>query len=81
MKTVIERTEKIPSYALSYVVNGDASGLEEKDLETIDSFMDKFFMLGTVIVSPQDSEEYFTDNPAFGLPCMVVDTDIIVLTS
>ena len=81
MKTVIERTEKIPAYALSYLVNGDASGLEERELETIDSFMDKFSMLGPVIVSPQDSEEYFTHTPAFGLPCMVVDTDIIVLTS
>ena len=30
MKTIFETTVKMPAYALSYLVNGDASGKEQK---------------------------------------------------
>ena len=40
MKTVAEYTKlKIPSYALSYLVNDDASGLEDKEIAAADQYM------------------------------------------
>jgi len=32
-------TYKLPAYWASYLINGDASGMEESELETVDSFL------------------------------------------
>ena len=65
-------TYRIPVYALSYLVNGDASGLEDDDLIIIHDWLeDEFGALNCLIFEPLDEHPGFDWNPAFGLP---VDT-------
>ena len=64
----MEKTiEKIPTWSLCYLVNGDASGLTEEELQTIDRW---YKDMGVQVVSPC---------PAFGLPTEVVDCDIFYI--
>lgn len=78
--TYMEKTtEKIPTWSLCYLVNGDASGLTEVEIHTIDRWCKE---LGVQIVSPCMDDEcnlqpYFSHYPAFGLPTEVVDCDIL----
>lgn len=79
-----QQDEMIPTYALSYLVNGDDSGLEPEDKKIIDSFMEPWYEEaedrgGSVVISPSEEEPHFTWNPAFGLACEVVRTTILVL--
>ncbi len=71
-------TEKIPTWSLCYIVNGDASGLTEEEIQTIDRW---YKGIGVQVVSPVMDDEcgtqpYFSHYPAFGLPTEVVDCDI-----
>ena len=72
MKTISEYTElAIPDYALSYLVNGDASGLEDSDRLVIDEYMAQFYAEaskegGSMIFDCGDGESYFTWHPEFG---------------
>ena len=43
MKIIESYKENIPDYALSYLVNNDASGLDDKEIETIDKYMSEFY--------------------------------------
>lgn len=42
-------TEKIPTWSLCYLVNGDASGLTDEELQTIDRW---YKDMGVQVVSP-----------------------------
>lgn len=75
MKRKSETIEKIPTWALCYIINGDASGLEDEDIEMVDDFCSQF---PGAIYCPKTEEGYFTTRPAFGLACDVVDTEIII---
>ena len=71
-------TEKIPTWSLCYIVNGDASGLTEEEIQTIDRW---YKGIGVQVVSPVMDDEcgtqpYFSHYPAFSLPTEVVDCDI-----
>jgi hypothetical protein len=71
--------EKIPTWALSYLVNADPSGLEEEDIKLVDDWCD---MNNVQLVCPIDDVEgdmqpYFTSNPAFGLACDVIDCIVL----
>jgi hypothetical protein len=87
MKTVSEYTElKIPAYALSYLVNADASGLEEGDIIATNIYMQQYYkeaekVGGHVIFSPSDQEPHFTHTPEYGLPCDVVDCTVLIVKS
>lgn len=73
--------ERIPTYALPYLVNGDATGLTVKDKEIID---DAYRRHGIEVVVPiTDSVEgspqpYFSSTPMFGLPTEVEDCIVIM---
>lgn len=63
-------TEKIPTWSLCYLVNGDASGLTDEELQTIDRW---YKDMGVQVVSPVmddgcSLQPYFSHCPAFGLP-------------
>lgn len=63
-------TEKIPTWSLCYLVNGDASGLTEEELQTIDRW---YKDMGVQVISPVMDDEcnlqpYFSHYPTFGLP-------------
>jgi len=75
---------KLPDYSLSYLINGDNSGLTPDDIATIDRYMDDYYNTallyqGDVTVSVESEEGYFTNNPAFGLACNVYDCVIVIL--
>lgn len=62
--------ERIPTWALCYLVNADPTGLSEEDIQIIKDWMEETKIYG---VFPEDYEEYYTNYPAFGLPTAVVD--------
>lgn len=65
--------EAIPTWALCYLVNGDASALTDEEVDMIDKWLDKSEYS---IISPCEGEEgYFTSFPAFGLACEVIDCE------
>ena len=66
--------EKIPTYALTYLVNGDASNLTEDEIKQIDEICHE---QGIELVVPiGDSVEGGTE-PLFGKPTEVEDCIII----
>ncbi len=68
--------EKVPTYALCYLVNGDASGLTEREVNMIDTLLRE---QSVELVCPPDDEwqPYFSNHPWFGEPAEVVDCDIV----
>jgi len=76
---------RVPSWALCYLVNGDASGLEESDIKAVDKWYQQFIDQadeikgGHVIFSPGDNEEYFTRSPEFGLDCSCIDSTVLIV--
>ncbi|WP_279135374.1 DUF6926 domain-containing protein [Parabacteroides johnsonii] len=72
-------TEKIPTWSLCYLVNGDASGLTDKEIRMIDTWLNDWEVQ---IVSPvadgeRNAQPYFSHRPLFGLPTEVEDCDIL----
>lgn len=62
---------QIPSHALSYFRDGDDSGLDQDDIDSIDAFLagEHYIDIWDIL----DDSEYFSTTPEFGLPCNVVD--------
>lgn len=74
-------TEKIPTWSLCYLINDDATGLTEDEINMIDQWTSDWQVQ---IVSPFTDEEgnahpYFSHYPLFGLPTEVEDCDILYL--
>jgi hypothetical protein len=86
MRTVTKQLNVLmPSYALPYLINGDASGLAEVDKEIIDRWVKKYVALsrtdGTdIIISVVGEYEHFSKYPEFGLPCSITECDILIVT-
>ncbi len=62
-------TEKIPTWSLAYIINGDATALTDYEVQTIDRWMEQWQVQD---VSPLTDKEgnaqpYFTHYPPFGL--------------
>jgi hypothetical protein len=74
----IKLTVNMPEWALSYMINGDASGLVEGEREMIDGwYTAQRDESGHEIILNPDGEHYFSNHPAFGLPCVCVECDVI----
>ena len=70
---------RIPTWAICYLVNSDASGLDAEDKKTVDEWVERTRNGGRIdVCPPPDAEPYFTRYPAFGLACDVEDCDVIV---
>lgn len=84
MKVYAEYDElPIPGYALSYLVNGDDSGIDDEDKRAIDAYMEDYYkeakeVSGSVIFSCS-GEPYHSKYPEFGEPCEVEDCTITIL--
>ena len=83
MKTIEEHTVNMPEYALCYIHNNDASGIEEADIKAIDDYLQQYYdkaaeINGHVIIGCNDAECFFTWHPAFGLACTCVETEILI---
>ena len=82
MRIKAQFEERIPPYALSYLINGDMNGLSDEDCHNIDKWLAEFDVTGRewmdISINNMDEEEYFTSMPAFGLPCNVMDCTVTV---
>lgn len=84
MNSIKERyTVPMPNYALGYIINDDATGIEDTDKIAIDKYMAQYYdrakdLDAFCLVNVISTEGYFTNSPAFGLPCTAYDTDIII---
>ncbi len=71
--------EKIPTWSLGYLINGDSTGLTNEEIALADQWCKD---IKAEIISPDMDEEgntmpYFTHVPAFGLPTEVEDCTLI----
>ena len=66
-----ETIEKIPTWALCYIINGDPTGLNDEDIKMVDDYMEKWQV---EIISS------FSHYPAFGLPAEVEECKVIYHT-
>lgn len=73
--------EKIPTWSIGYIINGDSTGLTEDEIRMIDSWLNEWQV---EIVSPitdgqGNAQSYFSHCPLFGLPAEVEECDIIYM--
>lgn len=74
--------EGVPQWAVTYIVNGDGSGLNGEDLKMVDDWLDNLRKSGIVPLCPIDgSENEFSPYPAFGLGSNTVDFEAEILPS
>lgn len=71
--------EKIPTWSIGYIINGDSTGLTADEIRMIDSWLNEWQV---EIVSPitdgqGNAQPYFSHCPLFGLPAEVEECDII----
>jgi hypothetical protein len=83
METIETYTAELPDYALSYIHNNDASGIDDADVKACDAYLKQYYdraaeLGGYVIIGCPDDEGSFTHRPAFGLACTCVTTEIII---
>lgn len=89
MKIIDHISARVPAYALSYLINGDASGLEAEDVELIGAWLEECrenllaaHPGATIdIVTRDGCEGSFTHYPAFGLACDCVDGAVVALVA
>lgn len=72
--------ERIPTWALCYLINSDPGGLNEEDIETVDKWCDENSISVVCTTSDKEGEcePYFSRCPAFGLPTDVIDCNVTV---
>jgi hypothetical protein len=56
----------IPKWALPYIVNGDASGISDREQELVDKFLKKNFPDGFIPEIEEGQDKEFNLYPAFG---------------
>lgn len=83
MKTLSNYDVSIPSYALSYLVNNDASGIEEHEVKMIDDYMQQYYdeaekLSAYVIFDVVSEDGHFSSSPELGLACDVYDCKILI---
>ena len=66
---------KIPTWALNYLVNADAEGLTDEDFALVCAWERKWDKPISISAS---GNPYFSNSPAFGLPCDVEDCEVLV---
>lgn len=78
MKIIDYIEDNFPNYALSYVVNGDASGIEQEDVEACDEWIERLTAklrkdypdaVAIELLFEDGEGNEFTRHPAFGLAC------------
>lgn len=71
--TMYRTVEKVPTWAIGYMVNGDPTGLEDDEIKEIDEWMGK----NKAWVTATEGEPYFTHYPLFGKDSEVYDCVIL----
>lgn len=75
------KVEKIPVWAVCYIVNSDDSGLTPEDKKLVDDYVERLLNKERLrLICPIDgTESEFEPYPAFGLACGTVDFEAEVL--
>jgi hypothetical protein len=89
MKIVNHISAAVPTYALSYLVNGDSSGIDQEDVSDIDAWLagcrENLLAAhpGATIdlVTRDGCEGSFTYFPAFGLPCDCIPGAVVAMVA
>lgn len=68
--------EPIPTWAICALINGDYSGLSDADIRLINDWQELTNL--SVIGTEEDSTEYFTKYPSFGLATNVIDCICVI---
>lgn len=79
MYNIMELTiEKIPTWALCYLINGDPTGLNNDDIAVVDEWynINRVVIVSTPDIQGGENNPYFSRFPAFGLPTDVVDCQV-----
>lgn len=73
--------ERIPTWALCYLINSDPSGLTDEKIEMVDKWYAENNVMDICTATEQEGEcyPYFSHCPAFGLPAEVVDCHVMTL--
>lgn len=71
----VRSIEEIPEWSLNYVINGDATGLYDEEIDIIDKWLNENKAIVVDIVYDENGsfESYFSHFPAFGKSASVVD--------
>lgn len=70
--------EKIPTWSLGYLINGDAMGLTDEEIKMIeDWWRTQRVELVCTIAQGEESQTYFSHYPLFGLPAEVEDCVVL----
>ena len=71
--------EKVPTWSLPYIINGDNSMLTDEDIALIDQWCKRIKLDGISIITDAEgnADSYFTGYPSFGLPADVMDCVVI----
>lgn len=64
-------TEKVPTWALPYLINGDLDDISDDEIDQIKNWMNHAG-IREVFCPGDDEEPYFTWSPPFGLACDVI---------
>ena len=69
------KVERIPQWAVCYLVNADDSALTPEDKKMVDDYVERLLKEEHLrLLGPIDgTENGFSSHPAFGLPCETVD--------
>lgn len=72
-------TEKIPSWSLNYLINGDATRLTKEEKDAIDKWYAEWQVQTVAPVTDEEgnTQPYFSRCPLFGLTTEVEDCDIL----
>ena len=70
--------EKVPSYAISYLENGEEGNLDDKDIAIIEKWVKEMTDDGYDMTSFEylEDDAHFSRYPAFGLPTDCIETKI-----
>lgn len=79
MEPMYKTTEKIPSWSLNYLINGDATGLTKEEKDAIDKWYAEWQVQTVAPVTDEEgnTQPYFSHCPLFGLTTEVEDCDIL----
>ena len=69
------KVERIPQWAVNYLVNSDDSSLAPEDMKMVDDYVERLLKEKhlRLICPVEGSESEFEPHPAFGLACGTVD--------
>ena len=75
-----ESFEKVPVWALAYLVSGDSRGYMPQEVQVVDDFCKRRHIKHIYPLAEDDEGDwtpYYTDTPLFGGPTEVVDCIVI----